>query len=105
MAWTWLLLASVFEIGWTIGLKASQGFSRPSIASLTVLLMVLSLVCLGMAMRQLPLGTAYAIWTGCGILGAVIGGILWFDESLSPLRIACIVLIMAGVVGLKFSTH
>lgn len=103
MSWLLLLLASLFEIGWTIGLKFSEGFTRPAATALTVLLMVASLLCLGLAVRQLPLGSSYAIWTGIGTLGATLAGILLFGESASPQRLLCIALIVTGVLGLKFA--
>ena len=104
MAWAVLLIAGIFEIGWAVGLKYTEGFSRlyPSVA--TAAAMVISLVLLGLAIRDLPLGTAYAIWTGIGTAGTAILGIILFGESASMLRLACIGLIVAGIVGLKLVT-
>jgi len=104
MAWAVLLIAGIFEIGWAVGLKYTEGFSRlyPSVA--TAAAMIISLVLLGLAVRDLPLGTAYAIWTGIGTAGTAILGIILFGESASMLRLACIGLIMAGIVGLKLVT-
>ncbi len=104
MAWLVLFAAGLFEIGWAIGLKYSVGFTRlgPSVA--TVVSMVISLVLLGLALKSLPLGTAYAVWTGIGTIGTVILGIFLFAESADVLRIACIGLIVAGIVGLKLVT-
>ncbi len=104
MSWVWLLVAGVFEIGWTVGLKYSHGFSRlwPSVA--TVIAMVLSVVFLAMAVKHLPLGTAYAVWTGIGAVGAVICGILLFGDSAAWPRLACLGIIIVGIVGLKLVT-
>jgi len=101
MAWVTLVLAGLFEIGWAVGLKYSQGFTRlwPSVA--TVLSMAVSLTLLGLALRTLPLGTAYAMWTGIGAVGTVLLGIALFGEPASAGRLACEGLIVAGIVGLK----
>lgn len=101
MAWIYLVLAGLFEIGWAIGLKYTDGFSRPVPTALTVASMAVSLFLLGLALKTLPLGTAYAIWTGIGTVGTVILGIALFGESTQVLRLACIGLIVAGIVGLK----
>jgi quaternary ammonium compound-resistance protein SugE len=104
MAWFILLLAGMLEIGWAVGLKYTEGFTRllPSVA--TIASMVGSLALLGLALRSLPLGTAYAIWTGIGTVGTVVFGILALGESATPIRLACIVMIVAGIVGLKLFT-
>jgi quaternary ammonium compound-resistance protein SugE len=94
-------LASLFEVGWAIGLKFTDGFSRPWPTALTVVSMVLSMGLLGLAMRTLPVGTAYAAWTGIGIVGTALLGILLFSEPATALRLGCIALIVAGVAGLK----
>ncbi|MCU0704022.1 MAG: quaternary ammonium compound efflux SMR transporter SugE [Fimbriiglobus sp.] len=101
MAWVYLVLAGLFEIGWAVGLKYSQGFTRfwPSVA--TVASMVLSLALLGLALRTLPLGTAYVIWTGIGAVGTVVLGVILFGELATVGRLACVALIVAGIVGLK----
>ncbi len=101
MAWLYLVLAGLFEIGWAIGLKYSEGFSRlwPSVA--TVAAMAVSVVLLALAAKTLPIGTAYAVWTGIGAIGAVILGIVLFGDPATPLRLACEGLILLGVVGLK----
>lgn len=101
MAWAWLLLAGLFEVGWAVGLKHTEGFSRLWPTVWTVAAMGLSLGLLGLALRTLPLGTAYAIWTGVGTIGTVALGIWLFGEPATPLRLACIGLIVAGIVGLK----
>ena len=101
MAWAYLLLAGLFEVGWAVGLKYTEGFSRLWPTVWTVASMVLSLGLLGLALRTLPLGTAYAIWTGVGTIGTVALCIWLFQEPATPLRLACIGLIVAGIVGLK----
>lgn len=104
MAWVYLLIAGLFEIAWAIGLKYTEGFSRPMPTVLTVTAMIASFAMLGLALRTLPLGTAYAIWTGIGTMGTVLLGIMLFQESGDVLRLMCIGLIIAGVAGLKFLT-
>lgn len=104
MAWLLLLFAGLCEIGWAVGLKLSDGFTRLGASVLTVLAMAVSIVLLGLAMRELPLGTAYAAWTGIGAVGTVLLGILLFDESASAGRLFCVSLIVAGIVGLKWLT-
>lgn len=101
MAWTYLFFAGLFEIGWAIGLKYTHGFSRLVPTVLTVASMAVSLGLLGLALKSLPLGTAYAIWTGIGTVGTAILGIILFGEPATALRLACIGLIVAGIVGLK----
>lgn len=104
MAWVYLFLAGLFEVGWAVGLKYVDGFTRPLPSILTVAAMAASLALLGLALRTLPLGTAYAIWTGIGTIGAAILGIVLFAEPATALRLACIGLIVAGLVGLKLAT-
>ncbi len=104
MAWLILFVAGLTEVGWAVGLKYTQGFTRPVPTALTVVAMVLSLWLLGLAVRTLPLGTAYAIWTGIGTVGTVIVGILLFNEPASGLRLLCVALIVSGIVGLKLVT-
>ncbi|WP_210527437.1 quaternary ammonium compound efflux SMR transporter SugE [Rubellimicrobium arenae] len=101
MAWIILLIAGLFEVGWAVGLKYTEGFTRlwPTLG--TAAAMALSLVLLGLALRTLPLGTAYAVWTGVGTVGTAILGIWLFGESADVLRLVCIGLIVAGIVGLK----
>ncbi|MCO7570960.1 quaternary ammonium compound efflux SMR transporter SugE [Pseudomonas protegens] len=103
MSWIILLFAGLFEVGWAVGLKYTDGFSRPLPTALTILAMVISLGLLGLAMKELPLGTAYAIWTGVGAIGTVIAGIILFGESMALVRLASVALIIAGLVGLKVS--
>ena len=104
MPWIILVLAGLFEIGWAIGLKYTEGFTRlwPSVG--TIAAMVISLGLLGVAMKSLPVGTAYAVWVGVGAVGTVILGIVLFDEPLNALRIGSVALIVAGLVGLKLAT-
>ena len=101
MAWVYLLAAGVFEVGWAVGLKHTNGFTRPWPTAATVVSMALSLFLLGLALRSLPLGTAYAVWTGVGAAGTVVLGIALFDEPGGAARLACVGLILAGIVGLK----
>ncbi len=106
MAWLILILAGLFEIGWAIGLKYTEGFTRlwPSVG--TAAAMAISLGLLGLALKTLPLGTAYAVWTGVGAVGTAILGIVLFGEPAQAARLACIGLIVAGIVGLKLvSAH
>lgn len=103
MAWLILVLAGLFEVGWAIGLKYSDGFSRlwPTIG--TVIAMLVSLGLLGIAMRALPVGTAYAVWVGVGAVGTVILGIVLFDEPANPARLISVGFIIAGIIGLKLA--
>ena len=103
MAWAILFLAGLAEIGWAVGLKYTEGFTRlwPSIG--TVAAMIVSLALLGVALKSLPLGTAYAVWTGVGIIGTAILGIALFGESAGALRLGCIALIALGIVGLRLA--
>jgi quaternary ammonium compound-resistance protein SugE len=103
MSWIILFFAGLFEVGWAVGLKYTDGFSRPLPTALTVAAMAMSLGLLGLAMKQLPLGTAYAIWTGIGAVGTVIAGIILLGESMAPVRLASVALIIAGLIGLKIS--
>ena len=104
MPWIYLFLAGVLEVGWAIGLKYTDGFSRPLPTVLTVLSMIASVGLLGVAMRDLPIGTAYAIWTGIGTVGAVGLGMILFGDPATTARIACIGLILAGIAGLKLTS-
>ncbi len=104
MAWVYLFVAGVFEIVWATGLKYTDGFSRlwPSVG--TVLAMGVSFWFLSHALKTIPMGTAYAVWTGIGAVGVAILGIVLFDESRDFLRLFCILVIVAGIVGLRLST-
>ncbi|HEX2081284.1 MAG TPA: multidrug efflux SMR transporter [Longimicrobium sp.] len=101
MAWVVLLVAGLFEVGWAVGLKHTEGFTRfwPTVGA--AVSMVISLGLLGIALRTLPLGTAYAVWTGVGTVGTVALGIALLGEPAGALRLACVGLILAGIVGLK----
>ncbi|WP_378944923.1 quaternary ammonium compound efflux SMR transporter SugE [Mesorhizobium sp. ANAO-SY3R2] len=101
MAWTYLFFAGLFEIGWAIGLKYTDGFSRPMPTVLTIASMIVSLGLLGLALKTLPVGTAYAIWTGIGTVGTALLGIWLLGEPATAMRLACIALIVSGIVGLK----
>lgn len=101
MAWTILVLAGLLEVGWSVGLKYADGFSRLVPSALTLFSMVASIVMLGIAMKSIPLGTAYAVWTGIGTVGALIAGMILFGDSASPVRLLCAGLIVAGIIGLK----
>ncbi|MBX4892532.1 quaternary ammonium compound efflux SMR transporter SugE [Rhizobium bangladeshense] len=103
MAWFLLFLAGLFECGWAIGLKYTDGFTRPLPTALTVISMVVSIVLLGLAVKHLPIGTAYAVWTGIGTVGTVILGIWLLGDQTSISRLACITLIVAGITGLKLT--
>ena len=105
MAWIVLVVAGLLEIGWAVGLKYSAGFTRLVPTVLTVLSLVASMALLGLSLRTLPLGTAYAVWTGIGTVGTAILGILLFREPATTLRLVCIGLIVAGIVGLKLATR
>lgn len=104
MAWIYLILAGLFEIVWAVGLKYTEGFTRPLPTAITVSAIVASMILLGLAVRDLPIGTAYAIWTGIGAAGAAILGIILFAEPATALRIGSVALIIAGVIGLKLAT-
>jgi quaternary ammonium compound-resistance protein SugE len=101
MAWTILFIAGLFETGWAIGLKYTEGFTRPIPTIWTVSSMVISLFLLGLALKTLPVGTAYAVWTGIGTVGTALLGLYLFGEPATALRLACIGLILAGIIGLK----
>jgi quaternary ammonium compound-resistance protein SugE len=101
MAWLVLFAAGLAETGWAIGLKYTYGFTRLTPTIITVALMIVSFALLAQALRSLPLGTAYAVWVGIGVCGTVIAGIYLFDEPRHPLRLLCIGLIVAGVLGLR----
>ena len=101
MAWIALFFAGLFEIGWAVGLKYTQGFSRLLPSVWTIASMVVSLGLLGLALKELPVGTAYAVWTGIGTIGTALLGIALFGEPATAMRLACIALILGGIIGLK----
>jgi quaternary ammonium compound-resistance protein SugE len=103
LSWIILFLAGLFEIGWAIGLKYTDGFTRPLPTALTAGSMIISIVLLGLAVKTLPIGTAYAVWTGIGTVGTVMLGIILFAEPVTALRMGCIALIVTGILGLKFA--
>jgi quaternary ammonium compound-resistance protein SugE len=104
MAWAVLFIAGLFEIGWVLGLKYTAGFSRlwPTVATATAL--IASIGRLGVSLRTLPLGTAYAVWTGIGSVGTAVLGIVLFREPATAMRLICITLIVAGIIGLKLAS-
>lgn len=101
LAWLALLVAGLLEIGWAIGLKYTDGLSRPLPTVLTALAMVASVALLGLALKMLPVGTAYAVWTGIGAVGTALLGIVLFGDPATGARLACIGLIVTGILGLK----
>ncbi len=105
MHWIYLLIAGLFEISWAVGLKFSHGFTQVIPSVLTVLGMIASFYFLALALKNLPLGTAYAIWTGIGTIGTVVFGIILFKEPVSAIRLFCIALIVSGITGLKLLAH
>lgn len=105
MSWLILLIAGLLEVVWAVGLKYTHGFTRLAPSIITVTAMIASVVLLSWAMKTLPVGTAYAIWTGIGAVGAAVAGIVLLGESASLARILSLCLIVAGIIGLKLSTH
>jgi quaternary ammonium compound-resistance protein SugE len=101
MAWTLLVVAGLFEVGWAIGLKYTEGFTKLWPSVWTVTAMIVSIVLLGLALKSIPVGTGYAVWTGIGAVGTAILGIVLLGDPATALRIACIALIVCGIVGLK----
>ncbi len=101
MPWAYLTIAGLFEVGWAVGLKYSEGFSKPLPSLLTLVAMAFSLWLLALAMKTIPVGTAYAVWTGIGAVGVALLGMVLFGESREFLRVLCLFLIIAGIVGLK----
>ena len=101
MAWLVLVVAGLLEIGWAIGLKYTEGFTRPLASTLTIVSMIASVGLLSWSLKTLPVGTAYAAWTGIGAVGTALLGMALFDEPRTAARLVCIALIVAGIVGLK----
>ena len=101
MAWIWLAIAGLLEVVWAVGLKYTEGFTRPWPSALTVAAMAGSIYFLALAVRVIPIGTGYAVWTGIGVIGTAILGIVLFAEPATFARIACIALIVTGIFGLK----
>ncbi|MBB3209517.1 quaternary ammonium compound-resistance protein SugE [Rhodopirellula rubra] len=104
MAWVILVIAGLFEIAWAIGLKYTEGFTKPLPTILTITAMVISMTLLGISLKSLPVGTAYGVWVGIGTVGTVIFGIMLFGESASMVRCVFVTLIIIGIVGLKFTS-
>ena len=105
MAWIVLLVAGVCEVAWAIGIKYTEGFSRPLPSALTLAAMAVSVLLLGWSLKTLPVGTAYAVWTGIGAVGTALLGMLLFNESREVARLVCIGLIVAGILGLKLASE
>ena len=105
MSWTILFLAGIFEIFWAVGLKYSDGFTKLFPTIFTIVTMIISFYLLSLALKSLPIGTAYAVWVGIGTVGTVIAGIMLFGESMSLIRVISILFILIGIVGLKFTTN
>ncbi len=103
MSWWILLFAGLFEVAWALGLKLTDGFNRPLILVLTLTAIVLSMGLLAWALKEIPLGTAYAVWTGIGVLGTFFVGVILFNEPFTLIRSISVVLILAGLVGLKMA--
>lgn len=104
MAWLYLIIAGIFEVVWAMGLKYSQGFAKLFPSLVTLGAMVVSFYLLALATKSLPIGTAYAVWTGIGAIGAVLLGMILFNEPVNILRIVFLCLILVGILGLKFTT-
>ena len=105
MSWIILFLAGLFEIAWAIGLKYSDGFTKLFPSIFTIVTMIISFYLLSLALKALPIGTAYAVWVGIGTVGTVIAGIMLFGESMTLIRVISILFILIGIVGLKFTTN
>ncbi|MCW5806014.1 MAG: multidrug efflux SMR transporter [Deltaproteobacteria bacterium] len=104
MAWILVIVSGLLEAGWAIGLKASDGFTKPLPTVLTLAGMIASFILLSIAARTLPIGTAYAVWVGIGALGTVILGVIFYEEAITTLRILSMTMLVAGIVGLKLSS-
>jgi quaternary ammonium compound-resistance protein SugE len=104
MAWVYLVLAGLLEVGWAIGLKYTAGFTRLVPTVLTAISMVASVLLLGLALKTLPVGTGYAVWTGIGTVGTALLGVYLLGEPATALRLGCIGLIVVGILGLKFAS-
>ncbi|WP_066346184.1 quaternary ammonium compound efflux SMR transporter SugE [Aliarcobacter cryaerophilus] len=105
MSWTILFLAGIFEIFWAVGLKYSDGFTKLIPTIFTIVTMIISFYLLSLALKNLPIGTAYAVWVGIGTVGTVIAGIMLFGESMTLIRVISILFILIGIIGLKFTTN
>jgi quaternary ammonium compound-resistance protein SugE len=105
VAWIILAVAGVFESAWALGMKQSDGFTRPLSTTLTILAIIASMGLLALALKSLPVGPAYAVWVSIGVLGTLIGSVLWFDESLGPWQVVFAAFVGIGVVGLAWSSN
>ena len=105
MAWVYLFLAGLLEVTWAIGLKYAEGFTRPRASVFTVVMMIASFYTLSLAVRTIPIGTGYAIWTGIGAVGTAVLGVILFKEPATVARVVCIGVIVAGIVGLKVTAR
>jgi len=103
MAWLYLVVAGVLEVVWAFAMKQSDGFTRPTASAVTIVTMIASFALLSLAMRTLPLGTAYTVWTGIGAIGAFLVGVIVLGEALTPLRVTAAVLIVTGLVAMKLA--
>ncbi len=101
MAWIYLFIAGLMEVAWAVGLKLSEGFSRPWITVYTIIMMVLSFVFLSIALKSIAVGTGYAVWTGIGVIGTAVIGMIFLAEPVSVVKICCILLIISGIIGLR----
>lgn len=104
MPWLYIFIASIFEVSWAVGLKYSNGFSNLKASIFTVITMILSYIFLALGAKNLPIGTAYAVWTGIGAVGTAVYGIFFFNEPKEFMRIFCLFIIVAGIVGLKLTS-
>ncbi|MCF8259240.1 MAG: multidrug efflux SMR transporter [Melioribacteraceae bacterium] len=104
MSWIYILIAGIFEIVWAVGLKYSEGFTKLVPSLITIVTMILTYVFLSLGLKNIPLGTGYAVWTGIGVIGTTIYGMIYFNESTEILRIVFISLIFIGIIGLRFTT-
>jgi len=103
MAWVYLLVAGLFEVGWAVGLKYTEGFTRPWPSALTIAAIVVSMSLLALAVRTIPVGTGYAVWTGIGAVGTAALGVVLFSEPVTAWRVFFLLMIVGGIIGLKFS--
>lgn len=103
VSWFILFVAGLFEIAWALGLKYTEGFTKPVPTVAVIVALIISMVLLGIAVRDIPIGTGYAVWTGIGVIGTAIGGIILFNEPSDWLRLTCLALIVLGILGLKLS--
>lgn len=103
-AWLILVLAGLFEVAWAVSMKYSKGFTRPWPSAATIVLLAISMVLLAIAQRTLPLGTAYAVWVGIGAFGAAVLGMILFEEPVTPVRLGCLAMLIAAIIGLKLSS-